>query len=539
MSKSIPVPNVTVTKSTPIRYTHTVGNQVISLPPANGSGTTTTTTTASSVSTTSTTPTHHPVGSAAATAAAITQLTDEQKRIVFEFKQKMALLPPEQQPAFISQHKGALLKQLNFQPTQLQLLRNNQIQLQLGASRPTPSSGPSRTILPAPNAKAPRPLPVGAGTIRQPGDEASSTSQNTPSTTSTGGGTNNNNAKQKNIAWIENQIKKDQHEAVNAKYKLPFKSKDDAIKRLLRYHVFYELDSSPQEMVKAEDKFEEKSGEALDKYRSMLDRYHYLLTQESKRLISSSEEVMLARLWDTEERQLFAREKEEVEAGNMIDVPLLDTEKKQQYSNYVNALRPAPPPPQFKDEPMDVKPNPPLLLPEIENLKKRKRSGSSVSVDSANEDKIGLKFARSESGNWVKSQYENQLNNPLFQDPDDDSDDEFTLKDVDTERAVGTILDAASSNDEDEAVEDDEDVDDVLQGMGNAEDEDVVAAAFGTSADSVQNAINSILDTLPQGDRIETPDINNITGLFDSIDDETATERDPVTEAAVNSIPQF
>lgn len=71
---------------------------------------------------------------AAQTAAAITQLTDEQKRIVFEFKQKMAQLPPDQQPAFIAQHKGALLKQLNFQPTQLQLLRNNHIQLQL--SRP-------------------------------------------------------------------------------------------------------------------------------------------------------------------------------------------------------------------------------------------------------------------------------------------------------------------------------------------------------------------------------------------------------------------
>ena len=74
-------------------------------------------------------------------------------------------------------------------------------------------------------------------------------------------------------------------------------------------------------------------------------------------------------------------------------------------------------------------------------------------------------------------------------------------------------------------------------------DADVVAAAFGTDSvlgtDSVQNAINSILDTLPQGDRIETPDINNITGLFDSIEDETAAERDPMTEAAVNSIPQF
>ena len=46
----------------------------------------------------------------------------------------MAQLPPDQQPAFIAQHKGSLLKQLNFQPTQLQLLRNNHIQLQL--SRP-------------------------------------------------------------------------------------------------------------------------------------------------------------------------------------------------------------------------------------------------------------------------------------------------------------------------------------------------------------------------------------------------------------------
>ena len=43
----------------------------------------------------------------------------------------------------------------------------------------------------------------------------------------------------KNVAWIENQIRKDQHEAVNPKYKLPFKSKDDAIKRLL--NVFKSL----------------------------------------------------------------------------------------------------------------------------------------------------------------------------------------------------------------------------------------------------------------------------------------------------------
>jgi hypothetical protein len=64
----------------------------------------------------------------------------------------------------------------------------------------------------------------------------------------------------------------------------------------------------------------------------------------------------------------------------------------------------------------------------------------------------------------------------------------------------------------------------------------------GEADESVQSAINSILD-LPQGTRIETPDLNNITGLLDSMDEcdqvQNDQERDPVTEAAVNSIPQF
>ena len=124
------MPNVTVTKSTPIRYTHTVGNQVISLAPAG----TSTTTTSSSLNTSSsaTAPT---AAASSAAASAITQLTDEQKRIVFEFKQKLASLPADQQGAYIAANKGALLKKLNFHPNQLQLLRNNHIQLQL--TRPT------------------------------------------------------------------------------------------------------------------------------------------------------------------------------------------------------------------------------------------------------------------------------------------------------------------------------------------------------------------------------------------------------------------
>jgi hypothetical protein len=53
----------------------------------------------------------------------IPQLTDEQKKIVAEFKQKMALLPPNQHAQFIAAHKANLIKQLNFQPTQLQSLK--------------------------------------------------------------------------------------------------------------------------------------------------------------------------------------------------------------------------------------------------------------------------------------------------------------------------------------------------------------------------------------------------------------------------------
>ena len=136
-------------------------------------------------------------------------------------------------------------------------------------------------FLPYFQAQQKRPLPIGAGTIRQPNDNENNTPTilNAAPVGVVAGATLPTvpippapSNKQKNIAWIENQIRKDQHEAVNPKYKLPFKSKDDAIKRLLRYHVFYDLDSSPEEMVKSENDFEEKSEGLLDKYQTMLKR---------------------------------------------------------------------------------------------------------------------------------------------------------------------------------------------------------------------------------------------------------------------------
>jgi len=117
--------------------------------------------------------------------------------------------------------------------------------------------------------------------------------------------------KAKKIAWVESQIKKDQHEAVNPNYRTPFRSKEDACKRLLRYHVFDEPSLTLEDWNQSEENFEKKSVSLLGKYHSMMSKYHILLLQESTRLCSSSEEVMLARHWESDERDTLRKEKEE------------------------------------------------------------------------------------------------------------------------------------------------------------------------------------------------------------------------------------
>ena len=72
--------------------------------------------------------------------------------------------------------------------------------------------------------------------------------------------------KQKKMAWVESQIKKDQHEAVNPNFKTAFKSKEDACKRLLRYHVFDELDTSPWDLERTDESFETKSAVTISRY---------------------------------------------------------------------------------------------------------------------------------------------------------------------------------------------------------------------------------------------------------------------------------
>jgi Conserved region of unknown function on GLTSCR protein len=201
--------------------------------------------------------------------------------------------------------------------------------------------------------------------------------------------------KQKKIAWVESQVKKDQHEAINPNFRAPFKSKEDACKRLLRYHVFDELDTSPWDLERSDEMFEIKSSILLSRYvsfsakytlltgpvntscdsctsllffrraslfwrdvhilqinptfillllfsryHSMLAKYHLLLQQESTRQASSSEEVMLARFWDSEERQNLAKEKEDFQKGVVHELPPLSEEWAAKYEEIYDSKPP-------------------------------------------------------------------------------------------------------------------------------------------------------------------------------------------------------
>ncbi len=198
-------------------------------------------------------------------------LTAEQRKIVTEFKQKMAQLPPDQQHKFISDNKAVLIKQLNFQPAQLQLLRNNhfaqqqqRMQQQMDAASAAAAAAASSV---ASSSDSEGSKSAVAGEKRPAGDPSVLLAAPT--------------LKQKRIAWVESQIKKDQNEAVTPNYRTPFRSKEDACKRLLRYHVFDELDESPKEMMEAEEAFETRAEGLLSKYRGMLNKYHYLLGLEN------------------------------------------------------------------------------------------------------------------------------------------------------------------------------------------------------------------------------------------------------------------
>uniref|UniRef100_A0A0K2UW65 Putative LOC100679230 [Nasonia vitripennis] n=1 Tax=Lepeophtheirus salmonis TaxID=72036 RepID=A0A0K2UW65_LEPSM len=521
----------------------------------------------------------------------IPPLTEQQKRIVAHFKQKMASLPPEQQAQFIAANKASLIRRLNFQPSQIHILCSNRInqqqqlqqqQVQLQQQRTQPLlQQQQQTILHKSSV-----VPLNQ-TINTPGGNnvVNSVSTNVSGINNTEHtvpkpplqqqplqqpplqqqrpflSTSNSDlapiAKNKKIAWVESQVKKDQNEAVNPNIKTPFRSKEDACKRLLRYHVFHELDPDPEKVVDEEVAFSVKSKNLLNKYKDMREKYHYLLLQESMRITTSSEEVMLARLWDSDERQYLNGQKEDFEKKGIIldNLPPVPSSWR---DKYIEVLGHPPPPLSSKTFSSKGKDGGGLLHDE----------GDSASGGDYDEfHSIQNELSRYNNINGIGN---TSGSSELFEVPpqkipekgEDTStvlsdEEDFSLKDVCGGNGVDAILGGGEEEQQQDVSTRHNEVkrrrmrrSRELERRGGsgataraASVEDVVDAieddvpldfegSYGhKEVDSVQSAINSILDN-----RIATPDINNIAGLLDSFNDATS---DPATESAVNSIPRF
>ena len=478
-------------------------------------------------------------------------LTEQQITIIQEFKRQMARLPLDQQPDYLASNKVALLKKLNFQPSQLQKINDfNRKQAQQSQQQQTP---PAASV-PLPGAAAtaaPHFSTTGGGIVANSvasGVAVVANGLKRPADTQPAVAGGGSSIKSKRTIWVESQIRKDQNEAVNPNYEVKFKGTEDACKRLLRYHVFYDLDRSPEEMEQAEDSFEVKSASMLRKKDSMLKKYHYLLKMESMRPNASSEEVMLARLWETHERTSLAREKEEVAAGRRLQLPPLPRSWADQFGVDVDFGQNVPPQENAEDHPQAAE-NDEDHPPAAGNNDEVQEDAGEGGAEAGRQQHFGVRFSRSQSGRWgVDAPREDQAAAADEEDYDElqsirdeigsaaaagertttgttasrafGSDDEtdFSLQDVDAAEAVGNII-----------------ADMEQESRTEEEDEAAAAAAEAVEAAEAAAATDSAINSVLQEERMETPDFDNLFNL-DEAEELLEGDQDPVTEAAVKSI---
>ena len=497
-------------------------------------------------------------------------LTEQQITIIQEFKRQMARLPLDQQPDYLASNKVALLKKLNFQPSQLQKInefnRKQGTQSEISRLSQQHQQTPPAASVPLPPGAAqgsPHFSTTGGGIVANSVAAAcgaivsNGLKRSADSQPQVAGGSS---IKSKRTIWVESQIKKDQNEAVNPNYEVKFKGTEDACKRLLRYHVFYDLDRSPEEMEQAEDAFEVKSASMLRKKDSMLKKYHYLLKMESMRPNASSEEVMLARLWETHERTSLAREKEEVTAGRRLQLPPLPRSWADQFGVDVDFGQNQNVPQDHAEDHLQAAENDedhPQAAENDEdhpqaavNDEVQEEAGEGGAEGGRQQQHFGVRFSRSQSGRWgVDAPREDQAAAADEEDYDElqsirdeigsaataagertttgttasrafGSDDEtdFSLQDVDAAEAVGNII-----------------ADMEQESRTEEEDEAAAAAAEAVEAAEAAAATDSAINSVLQEERMETPDFDNLFNL-DEAEELLEGDQDPVTEAAVKSI---
>ncbi|NXW25388.1 BICRA protein, partial [Circaetus pectoralis] len=113
----------------------------------------------------------------------------------------------------------------------------------------------------------------------------------------------------KEACFLE-QLHKHQGAVLHPDYKTSFRSFDDALHRLLPYHVYQGMLPSAQDYKKVDEEFEVVSTQLLKRTQAMLNKYRLLLLEESRRVSPSAEMVMIDRMFIQEEKTMLALDKQ-------------------------------------------------------------------------------------------------------------------------------------------------------------------------------------------------------------------------------------
>ncbi|XP_055677933.1 mucin-2 isoform X2 [Lutzomyia longipalpis] len=95
---------------------------------------------------------------------------------------------------------------------------------------------------------------------------------------------------------FERQLAVDQEGCTNPDAKTPFHSKEDAIKRLIRYHCTYGDGENEEEVQSEMEAFEKTANQFQDQFNGMINKYQLLLMKESTHHVQTSELMMIDRL---------------------------------------------------------------------------------------------------------------------------------------------------------------------------------------------------------------------------------------------------
>ncbi|NXH20616.1 BICRL protein, partial [Bucco capensis] len=109
-------------------------------------------------------------------------------------------------------------------------------------------------------------------------------------------------------AFILQQLQKDQMHAVTPD-KSRFRSLNDAVQRLLSYHVCQGALPTEEDLRKVDSEFESVATHLLKRTQAMLNKYRCLLIEDAMRINPSAEMVMIDRMFNQEERASLTRDK--------------------------------------------------------------------------------------------------------------------------------------------------------------------------------------------------------------------------------------